>query len=134
MPKIKRLRTPAAKATAIAIAGWLAMAGSAAADTTPQPGTTTSMRCIFVAKASPARTSCQIRTVVISGPRCHDTGDRQFLVWDYLERFRTVDYAGNVVVGTPVDGYYTQVRPNAKVIADSGEHVYVGTQIIGDSC
>ena len=132
MPRIKRLRTP--QVTAIAITGWLAAAGSAAADTTPQPGSTTTKQCRFVVKVSPARTSCQTRTVVISGPRCHDTGDRTFLVWDYLESFRAVDYAGNVVVGTPVDGYYSEVRPYAKVIADSGEQVYVGTQIIAANC
>ena len=133
MPGIARLRTAAAATCAIASMAWLGGVASAFADE-PQPGRTSTTQCTFVVKPTPARTACQIRTTVISAARCQVSDTQRFLVWDYTYLFRAVDYAGNVVTGQPVDGYYTQVRANAKMTSDSGDHVYLTAQVFGGSC
>jgi hypothetical protein len=134
---MKRLRTAALTGCAIASVAWLGAAASAFAEEPPPPSDTTTTKCTFEVKPTPAHTSCTIQRVVISEARCfsYEPGGQQYLLW--FEDFygQAVDYAGNVVVGESVDGYYSAVRPHAKVIYDSGVHAFgYGVTIPVDDC
>jgi hypothetical protein len=109
---------------AMTIVATLGVAGSASADPSelPTPGTIT--QCTFSPRPAPARTHCRTETVTVSGPVCLSDGDQPYLLYEVDHYASATDYAGNVVAGVAVDGYYTQVRPHAVVVYYSGVHAY----------
>ena len=136
MSGFKRLRTAAVAGTAIASAAWLGGVASAFAQEPPPPGTTTTTRCEFLKDERPAYTWCGIQTLRITAAGCYnDGGEQEYLLWFEIHSAQALHYAGNVVMGDSVDGYYSEVRPHAKLISDSGVHAYsVGIMIPVDDC
>jgi hypothetical protein len=114
----------------IASVAAFAAPGSAAADPVelPTPGTTT--QCSFSAQPAPARTSCRTETITVNGPVCLTDGDQPYLLYDVTFIDSVREYAGNVVAGEPVNGYYTAVLPHAKLLYDSGPHAFSTPYVI----
>ena len=109
----------------MAIVATLGAPRSAGADPSelPTPGTIT--QCSFTPRPAPARTHCRTETITVSGPVClYDDGGQPDLLYEVDHFASATDYAGKVVAGEAVDGYYTQVRPHAVVVYYSGVHAY----------
>jgi|SRR5689334_18044044 len=101
----------------------------------PQPGTTTTTTCRFV--AGDGSTACNQETLVISVGACYGTGERLYFE-DHFDSART--YRGNAVLpgldGVAVDGDYSDVvRDHSKLIYDSGVHAFSEGVVVDDpSC
>lgn len=96
----------------------------------PQPGSTTTTTCRFVAGS----TICNQETLRIGGGACYGAGQRLYSE-DHLDSSRT--YRGNAVRsgldGVAVDGDYADVvRDHAKLIDDSGVHAYSEGVVVDD--
>jgi hypothetical protein len=110
------------------VAVALVTVSSASATDLPTPGTTTTTVCVFDPHGDPAVTSCNSVTTTIIFEGCFtdpEIGPYLLFEEDVIASVRS--YRGDALIagvqsGDAVNGFYTQVRPHAKLIYDSGGH------------
>jgi hypothetical protein len=120
---------------AAVVTGLASGAGAAAAAQLPVLGTTTTTVCRFdpATWTDPGTTTCNSESVTIDGGACSSTGLRHYFESDV---FSSRAYQGMAVApqtnGVTINGY-EELRPNARLISDSGPHAFGFSFYVSDA-
>jgi hypothetical protein len=120
-------------AAVVSCLAWAA--GASAAAQLPALGTTTTTVCRFdpTTWTDPGTTTCNSESVTIEGGVCSSTGLRHYFEEDI---YSVRAYQGMVVApdtnGVAISGY-EELRPNARMISDSGPHAFAFSFYVSDA-